>query len=247
MSPLFKREREPAPPPKPPEAAEWARAELLVPVEAPRQPSLVSDGSGLPFAPQLLHDPQPPLDPADPAVGALLAEIHASRARLGREGDADATVLLAPWRQLARTEDEVLFGAGVPPEHVTAALRRRSRGRWTTVAISRGRPLRATRDGIRASSFRLDPTVEPAPGDRELRVLVTEQTHATGKLAHGRLLAPDLYASRDEVVLRMFVRPLGGFQNRAVRNHETPVRIALPEPLGTRAVRDGARYPSAAV
>ena len=74
-----------------------------------------------------------------------------------------------------------------------------------------------------------------------LRVLVTEQTFAGGKRADGRLLQPNLYVDAEQLVLTMFVTPQPGFQSRS-RNPETPVRIALPDPVGTRRLVDGALY-----
>ena len=65
---------------------------------------------------------------------------------------------------------------------------------WAVVGASSSRPLRAVRDGIRASSWRLDPTHEVRPEDTVLRVLVTEQTFSSGQLADGRLLVPELFA-----------------------------------------------------
>jgi hypothetical protein len=74
-----------------------------------------------------------------------------------------------------------------------------------------------------------------------LRVLVTEQTYAGGERAHGRVLVPDLYIDADELVLRVFVTPRPGYNVRSP-NPETPVRIALPEPLAARQLTDGAIY-----
>ena len=45
----------------------------------------------------------------------------------------------------------------------------------------------------------------------------------------------------DEIVLTMFVTPRPGFQMRRP-NPETPVRVALPSPLGHRQLIDGALY-----
>jgi hypothetical protein len=107
--------------------------------------------------------------------------------------------------------------------------------------VNERRPLRAAREGIRASSWRLDPTHELAPDDNVLRVLVTEQTYSGGQRARGRVLAPDLHVNDEELVLTMFVEPKLGFQAR-VPNPETPVRVALPHPVGARVLVDGARY-----
>lgn len=155
---------------------------------------------------------------------------------------APATPSLVGWRVAARTDDEVLFGHGRPPKLVTVAVRQESRRRgWTCIAVSSGRPLRTTREGIRASGWRLDPTREPDPAETQLRVLVTEQTWAGGNPADDRLLAPDLHVGDDELVLTMFVTPRPGFQVKAP-NPETPARITLPCPVGSRRIVDGALY-----
>jgi hypothetical protein len=148
---------------------------------------------------------------------------------------------LEEWRVLARCDDEVLFGYGLPPHLVTVAMRRETRNRWASVAVSTARPLRAARDGVRASSWRLDPAREPKPEDTIVCVLVTEQTWAGGKRADTRLLAPDVHVGAEEVVLTMFVTPRQGFQVRSP-NPETPARITLPNPIGLRQLIDGALY-----
>jgi hypothetical protein len=72
-------------------------------------------------------------------------------------------------------------------------------------------------------------------------VLVTEQTYAGGERATGRVLAPDLHVTGDELVLTMFVTPKPGFNVRSP-NPETPVRVVLPDPVGARTLTDGALY-----
>lgn len=201
-------------------------------------PAMVSDGSGLPFPPAALSAPAGQLSPDDPAVDALIAVL----ARQKTAKDSSAPPRLDGWRMLARSADEVLFGHGLPPQLVTVALRRQApRQTWTSLAVSRARPLRTTRDGIRASGWRLDPTREPGPEDTVVRVLVTEQTWAGGKRADTRLLSPDLHDGDDELVLTMFVTPREGFQTRTA-NPETPARVTLPCPLGQRPLLDGALY-----
>jgi hypothetical protein len=130
-------------------------------------------------------------------------------------GQGPSSSSLDGWRLIARTGTEALFARGVP--------------------------LRVTRDGVRASSWRLDPTHELRADDTVLRILVTEQTYAGGKRADGRVLDPDLYEDEDELILSMFVSPLEGFQMRRP-NPETPVRIALPKPVGRPELIDGAIY-----
>jgi hypothetical protein len=234
--------------PRLPSERDWERSFVLRPRPAPRDPELISDGGGLPFPPAALAGAPGRLDPEDPAVGALIVQITPRGARGSRAPwKRGAVALPAPpslegWRLLARTDDEVLFARGHPPQLLTVALRRDARRRtWTCIGTSAARPLRATRDGIRASSWRLDPTDEVEPEDTVLRVLVTEQTFAGGQRAHGRVLPPDLHVDADGLLLTMFVTPQPGFQSGSP-NPETPVRVALPHPVGGRRLIDGALF-----
>jgi len=234
--------------PPPPEA--WAHAPTLIAQPSTPEPGLISDGGGLPFSPDRPFQPFAPLDPGEPPVGALIVQIDRGRQQ------AQPTRLLRPkpkpppietaekltgWRELARAEDEVLYGRGRPPQLLTVAVRRGQLSKWAPLGASNSRPLRAIRDGVRASSWRLDPTFALSPELTALHILVTEQTMATGTPVEDRLLTPDLYLGSERVVLRVYVQPLEGYIGRTSR-HETPVIVALPEPLGRRPVLDGALY-----
>lgn len=235
---------------KPPAPEAWEQAPRLEPVAGPAEPSLVSDGGGLPFDPaRALADPAP-LDPADPAVQALLTQIDRGRLQAqptrllrpkAKPAPMNVAEKLAGWRELARSDDEVLFGLGAPPQLLTVAATRGLRDRWSPLGASNARPLRAVRDGARASSWRLDPSFVAGPDLQELRILVTERTMASGTPAAGRLLAPDLYLDAHRAVLTIYVRPIEGYVGRTGR-HETPVIVALPEPLADRQLMDGALY-----
>jgi hypothetical protein len=226
---------------------DWERSDVLEPRLVAREPEMISDGSGPSFPPAALVSSSGSLDPDDPAVGALIAQInlHASpglRAPWKRAAQQAAPESLKAWRLLARTDDEALFARGRPPQLLTAAVKRHARrGTWRCTAVSREKPLRAARDRIRASSWRLDPTHELAPEENVLRVLVTEQTFAGGQRATGRVLAPDLHVDQEELVLTMFVTPKPGFNVRSP-NPETPVRVTLPHPVASRRLTDGALY-----
>ena len=226
----------------------WDRSVVLEPRYAPRVPELVSDAGGLAFHPSALDGPFKPLDPRDPAVEMLVAQLE------GRTGSSvlrrsepqlerrPSSSTLEGWRQIARTGEEALFGRGMPPELVMVAVRKDARrGTWSRADKTAGRPLRVTRDGIRASSWRLDPSHEVSADDTVLRILVMEQTYAGGKRADGRVLDPDLYQDEHALVVTMFVTPREGFQMRSP-NPETPVRVALSQPVGSRQLIDGAVY-----
>jgi hypothetical protein len=228
---------------------EWELADRIEPVAAPLAPAMISDGSGLAFPLPALTAPFDPLDPADPAVEALVAQIVTSRTgtsfrlpwkRGPRTPDGASLPSLDGWRVMTRTDTQVLFGRGRPPTFVTVLVQRDGkREHFSTVGVSSARPIRAAREDIRASSWRLDPDQELTAETLELRLLVTEQTRAGGKRADGRFLAPELHMSPDNVVIRVFVTPLsGGYQTPGPRP-ETPLRVPLPEPLGGREVIDG--------
>jgi hypothetical protein len=211
----------------------------------PRVPELISDAGGLAFPPSALDGPFKPLDPNDPAVERLTAWLEGG-AESSKSGQQDErrqpSSTLDGWRLMARTGTEALFGRGVPPNLVMVAVQRDTRrGSWSGVERSAGRALRVTRDGVRASSWRLDPTHELRADDTVLRILVKEQTYAGGKRADGRVLDPDLYEDEHELILTMFVTPLVGFTMRTP-NPETPVRVALAQPVGGRELVDGALY-----
>jgi hypothetical protein len=220
---------------------------VLEPRTASRRPELISDGTGLPFSPEALAGSPAPLDPDEPAAAALLAYLAArsapkrsSRAPWKRGTAPAPPPSLDGWCLLARADDEALFALGRPPKLLTVGMRRGGlRRSWSVVGVSSSRPLRAVRDGIRASSWRLDPTHEVGPEDTMLRVLVTEQTFSSGQRAEGRLLAPELFVDEAELIVTMFIKPRPGYQTSA-GNRETPARIALPHPLGERRLVDGA-------
>jgi hypothetical protein len=219
-----------------PRERDWEKSPLLTPQPAPYEPELVSDGSGLSFSPAVFTQPSGQLDAADPAVQALVEVLGRQKAR----GGAPPTSL-APWRVLTRDDDDVLFGYGQPPELRTVLMRRHPRHGWASHRVTKQAELRSVRGDVRASSWRPDPTREPEPDDTVLRVLVTERTRAGGKRADDRLQAPDLHLGERELVLTTFVTPFEGFMPPGSAP-ETPARVALPEPLGNRALIDGALF-----
>lgn len=233
---------------QPPPVEVWESAPALVPVIAAAEPELISDGGGLPFRPGRAVEPFAAVDPADPAVAALLVQIDRGRrqsqpTRLfrakARPEPMEAAKKLAGWRVLARTEEQALFGRGTPPHMITVAVKRGPRNRWAPLGASNSRSLRATRDGVRASSWRPDPTSSLSPDATELRILVTERTMATGTPAAHRLLEPELFVDSERMILRVYVKPLEGYVGRTFR-YETPLIVRLPEPLRARELVDGA-------
>jgi hypothetical protein len=243
-----RRSREPAAP-KATSAKDWAKADRVTPQLTERLPSEISDGGGLGFDPQIFATPAAPLDPEDPAVRILIRQLdvvaNGPQVTLPWKADPrsreELATLLEEWRLLAETEERRLFGKGAPPRLVTVGVKRERRNRWAITAVSPGRELRASRDSLRASSFRLDPDTPLSPEDTVLRLLVVERTRSGGRLAFGRFQPPDLYVGEDELLLRCFITPLEGWQ-AGTRPWETPLLVELPEPVGERQVTDGAVY-----
>ena len=124
---------------------------------------------------------------------------------------------------------------------LTVVMRRHHRHGWASHVMTKQATLRAMRDGLRASSWRPDPSHEPDPEDPVLRILVTEQTRAGGKRAGDRLQSPDLHLGADAVVLTTYVTPRSGYQTPGAAP-ETPALVELPEPLGGRQLIDGAVF-----
>lgn len=224
-------------------------ATVLTPLFAAREPELISDGGGLPFPPSALFEQFTALDPNAAPVQALLAQINqglkqSQGRRILRRRSAtprpSTEEKLAGWRALASTDDEILYAKGRPPQLLTVAVTRRG-NRWAVLGVSNSRPLRAVRQGSRASSWRLDPDFPTSPQSTDIHILVTEQSRATGMLADDRMLAPDIHLDAQQVMLRLYVQPIQGYTGPTKR-HETAVIVRLPEPLGEREIVDGALY-----
>jgi hypothetical protein len=243
--------KEPKPPLEPKATTDkgWAKAETITPVLTPRLPAELSDGSGLSFTPEALLAPVTPLDPGEPGVSTLITQIDFSAEgasfklpwKKDPRSPEELAEVLDGWRLLAETENQRIFGKGVPPRLVTVGLKLEGRGRWTVQGVSPGRQVRAARGQIRASSFRVDPDRPLSPEDTVLRLLVVEQTRSGGRLAHGRFQEPDLYVDDEELLLRCFITPLEGWQT-GTRRWETPVLVQLPDRVGGRKITDGAIY-----
>src|ERR1700761_1384864 len=116
-----------------PSERDWDRAPLLTPQSAGPVPALVGDGSGLSFSPAEFAAPGGGLDEDDPAVQALVAML--GRQKPGADGLPPTS--LAPWRLLARSGDDVLFGHGAPPRLLTVVMRRHNRHGWMSHVMTK--------------------------------------------------------------------------------------------------------------
>lgn len=86
---------------------------------------------------------------------------------------------------------------------------------------------------------------EPAPGQevgpetQTVEILLRERSCASGRSAEGRIFEPAVDYGEDEVVVTIAVRMLDGEQD-CQGNPVTPYTLRLEEPLGDRALLDGA-------
>ena len=97
-----------------------------------------------------------------------------------------------------------------------------------------------------AAPWRPDPARPPSPGSRRLRVLVNEESCASGRPATGRILRPRVFVDRRRVVVAIFVRP-PGVTSTCQSNPDTPYVLRLPVAVGSRTLMDGARVPARAI
>jgi hypothetical protein len=211
-----------------------APAAAAAPDRAPSRSRLVSCGE-LPFKLSALRGP------ADqPSGDGRLA--RAMRAYL-RDPRPPASMPKRGWRLLRKTAHRALFGLGRPPG-MTTVMFRRKRGGWMWMNWADGCRLRAVRNGLQASGWRLDPAYgPPARRAHALHVLVHERSCASGRDARGRIEPPALWVNRRRVAIAMYVTPLDGTQDcQAVP--ETPATVGLPVALGNRKLFDVGFVPS---
>ena len=80
----------------------------------------------------------------------------------------------------------------------------------------------------------------------ELPLRVQERSCASGMTADGRVEPPEISYGDEQVTIAIRVRPQGGDVD-CPSNPETPLMVRLREPVGTRAVVDGAAQPPVTV
>jgi hypothetical protein len=205
---------------------------VLEPVPAPeRAQRLVSAAGSMPFLLAALDAPARLEDADDPFAEALRCWIA--------ENDWSTTERPSGWRKLAADSNFILVGSGMPPRLVTVTFERAADATaWSYWNSAEGGGVAAWRDGVEASSWRVDPLEPPLPTSSRLRALVTERACASGQSAAGRVRVPELYIDERELVLTFYVTPLEGSQE-CPGNPETAVIVELGQAVDGRFVRDG--------
>lgn len=182
------------------------------------------------FHPALLAVPGHAQNDPDPAAAALRTEITASG--LPRDG----------WVRVAQLADKVQFVAPNIAQDgwvvVGVALRN---GRWELDLKGDCQPEVVLPVGVGRAEWRLDPAFpRPAAGDRQIHVLINERACASGQSPEGRVLPPIIGSSQTAVTIAVLVTTIGG---DCPGNPDFAMAIDLPEPLGGRALLDGAVFP----
>lgn len=183
----------------------------------------------IPFPETSLHAPPGAEAGRDPAARALVAFLASDAAR-------DPWVLpKTGWKVLARNDDRALYGLGKPGT-VTFAVRVRRQGtHWKWIGYGGCRP-RVVKPGLEATSWRLASRALD-PGTRAVTV-----SFVTGECVgfdHA-----EVATTAGAVTIVVFLRrtaPAG--QACAGIGYQSRHQVALPEPLGRRALVDGGIVP----
>jgi hypothetical protein len=85
---------------------------------------------------------------------------------------------------------------------------------------------------------------QPRPGDRVLELVVQEQACTGGKSPEGRISA-DVAQEAERILVKVRIQPLESKGAPCLPNPPTAYTVRLDEPVGTRAVLDGALRPPA--
>jgi hypothetical protein len=146
------------------------------------------------------------------------------------------------WLILREKDDEVLLvhqgSEGLAFMNVS-----RVDGAWMWSGSQMGGPCPlhyAVPEGLNAVDWVLDPSGLPLdPADTSLEVIATERECVSGQEMGDRLLEPQVVMTADEVRVVLAAEPPPGDVATCQGNPETPVTIALPQPLGDREVLEG--------
>ena len=190
---------------------------------------------------------RPPVPAGDPDLAVVLARYFMAVSPVWSGEPTE------PLHVLARTDTHVTFGVGglpdldaaVPTGTIPALLELEWRdGTWRFDGASFPCRLHTVIDGLRPSSWRLDPAFPPpGPDTTELHLLVTEINCASGTPATGRIRPPALDWTDDALLVGITVTYRGGDQT-CQGNPETPFTFELGAPLGARTLYDSGPYPA---
>lgn len=145
------------------------------------------------------------------------------------------------WRELARSDSTVTYGAGEPPLLDGFASVELRDGEWRPGVYGSGCVVRPSTPG--AVPVRWGFAQAPDPNSNTLVVVANDQQCAGSAGAEARVdPQPEVADSPEQVVLTFTARPLGGSQTCPTHPPVT-LTVTLQEPIGTRQFFDGGIYP----
>lgn len=148
------------------------------------------------------------------------------------------------WRLLAEEDGEAVFGAGRLPDEVEVISVERRKGAWKGWGYSSRCEPASIRREREAITWELAPD-QPQLGVKTHSILVQLGPGECngGKPQANRLQKPEFREQNGALLMSLWLKPLppGGYTCQGLI--EPPVRIRLPEPLGSRQLMDGGTYP----
>jgi hypothetical protein len=98
-------------------------------------------------------------------------------------------------------------------------------------------------DGMTLAEWWLDPDQPaPTPEATEIDILVRETACAGGQSPEGRILAPTIVVGPDAIAVAIGIVNRPGAQD-CPGNPTHPMRLTLPEPIGSRTLFDASQFP----
>ena len=150
------------------------------------------------------------------------------------------------FRVVRRSARKVLYVGGHGRDRTEVLVERFDDGHWAQTEYGGCEELGPVHATAVASPWRPDPAHPPSASSRRLRVLVNEDSCASGSRATGRILRPRVFVDRRRVVVTIFVRP-PGVTSTCPSNPDTPYVLRLPVAVGSRTLLDGETVPARAV
>ena len=169
------------------------------------------------------------------------------RTLIGDGATAGTSLPSTGWRRVVDLPTTVLFLAQAPgdPAYVSVQVDRpTATGTWVRGGYGSCRPMAVLAPPFGPATWQLEAATAPTASG--FTALVTEQSCASGTEAAGRVSAPLIEYGPQTVTVTFGVRRLDGVQT-CPSNPPVAVEVTLAEPLGDRALVDGALYPPAPV
>lgn len=220
---------------------------LSVAILGAQVPALVAQGAARPGFTRAICDTGAfPITAFDNRTGAQFANDGAARKlrKLIRDPASDpyieGRVPKHGWRVLKQGHRHAMFGTGDERRISPMTLKKTQADGWSFDSLDYGCRPRVTKHGLRAETWRLDPST-PGPGQTstDLTLLVSERNCNSGDPPDlDRILAPRIDYGRNAVSVTYFVEPPDGAQTCPTA---PPARVdlELAQQLGDRVLEDG--------